>query len=240
MHRLTYIVTAFDRDGRWLALNESLENYEKYDPALLDHIRFVIVDDCCPEPVRLDKEYDLNLTILRVDTDIPWNQGGARNLGVDYARTDRVLLTDMDFFFPEKTLQGAMTGPLAENELRRFRRTTKISGTGSSPHNIFLMHKKRFMQVGGVDEIFAGHYGFEDVFFVQQQKEQKAKFTCSDDCCLFLLYKDEKESSDPSVGRDFSHNRALMEGKTTHSGTFLNFEWSVVLDKTRSTAAKGV
>src|SRR4029079_16997972 len=82
------------------AVLELFERYSRYDSALLDRVHFVVVDD--GSPVRYDvPALELNLTWIRIDRDIAWNQPGARNVGVFHARADNVFVTDIDLEMPE-------------------------------------------------------------------------------------------------------------------------------------------
>lgn len=80
-----------------------LRIYETYSPELLDKVEFVIVDDGSPIAYEVPK-FNLNLRWLKINEDIRWNQSGARNLGFTYARSDKVLVTDLDHIFYENTL----------------------------------------------------------------------------------------------------------------------------------------
>ena len=230
MKPITYIVTAYDTTGEWFFLNQTLRQYSTYSKTVLQGIHFIVVDDCSPVPVRFDEDYNLNVTVLRIDDDIDWNQGGARNLGVDQAHTERVLLTDMDCLYPETTLYNTLHAHLAPQEICRFKRTTTISGKLDPHINSFLMHRKQYLAVGGVDEEFSGHYGYEDQFFLQQQKRHGASVTVAPDYLVMLTNAHTAvQATDPcGASRDLSRNRKLLEGKRAHSGLFINFTWNIV------------
>ena len=58
-------------------------------------------------PLQTDPpDLPLNLTWIRIREDIAWNQPGARNLGAVYAKSDKILITDLDHEFPEATLRA--------------------------------------------------------------------------------------------------------------------------------------
>lgn len=71
---------------------------------VVSKIQFIIVDDCSPVKYEIEN-YNLNITWLRITDDIPWNQGGARNLGVTHAKSDKIIITDLDHILPEETLK---------------------------------------------------------------------------------------------------------------------------------------
>lgn len=101
--RLSYITHFYCNQTNIDSVTELLRHYEQYDPALLDVIEFVIVDDGSPVEYEIP-QLNLNITWLRINEDIQWNQAGARNLGVTYAKSDRIVLSDLDHIFPPETL----------------------------------------------------------------------------------------------------------------------------------------
>ena len=88
---LSYVVPVYFNTGNTSALADLLRTYAGYDSALLDRLQFIIVDDCSPTPPEIPADIDLNILLLRINEDIAWNQPGARNLGITYARSDKML-----------------------------------------------------------------------------------------------------------------------------------------------------
>jgi hypothetical protein len=101
--QLAYVTNFYSNRQNENPAIDLLSRYAKYYPALLDRVHFVIVDDGSPIEYQLP-DFDLNLTWIRIDQDIPWNTSGGRNLGMLYARADNVFMTDMDIEVPELTL----------------------------------------------------------------------------------------------------------------------------------------
>ncbi|QPI07157.1 glycosyltransferase [Campylobacter concisus] len=81
-----------------------LNAYVKYDPELLDIMEFVIIDDGSPLKYKIP-DFNLNLRCIKINEDIKWNQSGARNLGVLSAKSDKLIITDLDHIFYEDTLK---------------------------------------------------------------------------------------------------------------------------------------
>jgi hypothetical protein len=83
-------------------LKAQLHEWEEFP----GNFRFVIVDDCSPEPaldiVKANSSPALRdrLQLYRVQQDIPWNRGGARNLGSKVAETDWIIHVDIDHILP--------------------------------------------------------------------------------------------------------------------------------------------
>ena len=101
--KLTYITHFYLDQKNPDTVVELFRKYESYSSDLLDEVQFVVVNDCSKLEFEIP-DFNLNILWLNILDDIPWNQGGARNLGVTYARSDKVLLTDIDLEFPEQTL----------------------------------------------------------------------------------------------------------------------------------------
>jgi hypothetical protein len=97
--RLKYVTHFYLNQSDASSIVSLLQRYERYSPDLLDRIQFVIVDDGSPLPYRIPK-LNLNICWLKITDDIPWNQSGARNLGITCAPSDKVLMTDLDHEFP--------------------------------------------------------------------------------------------------------------------------------------------
>ena len=78
-------------------------------------LEVIIVDDGSPfpdeaptPPASLQKI----VSIYRMMVDVRWNQDACRNLAVDRAETEWLILTDMDHLAPEGLLSAAMNGKL--------------------------------------------------------------------------------------------------------------------------------
>src|SRR5690606_28847441 len=60
----------------------------------------IIVDDCSPISIPYNK-YP-NIRWARVETDITWNQAGARNLGAHIAKGNKLVFVDFEHLLPVK------------------------------------------------------------------------------------------------------------------------------------------
>lgn len=242
--RLSYITHFYCNQNDISSVTDLLKRYEKYESDLLDRIQFVIVDD--GSPVQYDvPEFNLNLTWLRILQDIPWNQGGARNLGALYAKSDKILLTDLDHEFPEETLAYMVKKGECGRNFYKIYRTNAETGKLQKGHaNTFLISRARFMRFFGYDEEFAGHYGAEDFRFVKIQKYHgsrqmylNSKFRC------FARNDINRDTSYHTLERDLTYNtpidaRKKLETETYgpdsgYSRMFLNYDWRVLKDINR-------
>lgn len=222
---------------------DMLERYSNYEPSLLDHLHFVIVDDGSPLEYEIPP-FDLNLTWLRVNKDIPWNQAGARNLGALYARADKLLLSDLDHLFPEETFQLLLRARSPAKHLYKFRRLDPENGQLLRGHpNIFFTSRGLFFKHFGYDEEFGGHYGAEDFRFVKFLKGQGVIHRHLPRRFLCLPRPEIGLQSTHNLERDPSFNtpvdaRKRMEMQwyghsSGHSRMNLNFQWTVLRDSRR-------
>jgi hypothetical protein len=69
----------------------------------------VLVDDGSPEPAVVAADCFLNLTLVRVKENIPWNQHGVRNLGLKLAEGYWVIASDIDHLFPAEGLRHPLS-----------------------------------------------------------------------------------------------------------------------------------
>tara|TARA_R110002049_G_scaffold205648_1_gene376158 strand:+ start:168 stop:1547 length:1380 start_codon:yes stop_codon:yes gene_type:complete len=242
---LTYVVPFYIEDHQKNPLPELLAIYSAYSRDVLKHIHFVFVDDCSKVSVNLPDNCILNYTLLRITSDITWNQGGARNLGVQHAKSEHMILTDIDVVFPENLLARLIHYKLPNNSVFKF--NTIVNLKLRRPHeNVFFITKSVFMRTNGVDEEFSGHYGYEDIFFTHQQKALGTKFFVFGYSNIVLReHKESKETQHYDLNRDIAVNETLLKTKLdiiesstnplkARSDLYLNFDWLLVAEQVLS------
>ncbi len=228
----------FERAGDG-SLAELLREYASLPSDLLDRLQFILVDDGSPVPVDVPRDLDLNLLLLRVNADIPWNWAGGRNLGAVCARSDKILFTDIDHRFPEATLRRLLAMSNPGRSLYRFHRRRPDGGPLGVPTNIHCMSRGRFLQLFGYDEELCGHYGSDPMFFQWQKlhgtrlRRLPSRYPC-------FLRERHVEDAGHSLSRDSTHSleirRRNMErirrygADVGHSRSFLCFPWEVTAD----------
>lgn len=240
--KLTYIVHFYLQDNQHDPIKELIDVYSSYDKKVLDKIHFVFVDDHSEVPVKISEDVTLNYTLLRITDDITWNQSGARNLGVKYAKSKKIILTDLDIIFPENLLSRLLYFHPPNNSIFKFHTVSGLKQT-EAHFNVFFMNKDVFNKTRGVDEEFGGHYGYEDVFFYFLNKALGVKFY------LFrhsnIVHKEHKEKVDTQHNkliRNMDRNEILFNKKMeivrssktpldARSDIYLNFEWEVVQEQ---------
>lgn len=241
--KLSYVVPFYFEDTQVNPIQELIDIYSSYDTELIKQIHFVFVDDHSKQPYQIPENTNLNYTLVRVTDDIMWNQGGARNLGVTFAMSDRLILTDLDIVFPENLLQRLINYNPPNNSVFKFNTISNFQLV--RPHvNVFFTTKQVFMKTQGVDEEFCGNYGYEDIFFYYLQKALGTKFY------LYrysnIVHKEHKESAktqhNPLI-RDVTINEQLIHDKLeiiktaanpmdSRSDLYLNFNWEVLQEHT--------
>lgn len=237
-------LTAANKD----MLNGLLYRYSGYSSSIMKHIQFVLVDDCSDKPVAIPKTVHLNISLFRIGDSIKWNQPGARNLGVTMAPSAKILLTDIDHYFPQELLEMMLKAPVPANELFVFERKNSEGEKVKSHCNTFFTSKSVFFKSLGYDESFCGNYGYDDSMFILMQERlgTRLAYFCSDHC---ITGKSAGVAYSGLV-RDTAANKLLFEEKKMllvksadpyicHSRLFLNFKWKKVWKKPGSRPDSG-
>ena len=196
-------------------------------------VEFILVDDCS-EQIPAISAGDIDLRLFRVLSDIPWNQGGARNLGAFHARGEWALFFDVD------QRLGLETLPLLLGNLDRLDKSTMyylrikelinvLTGENLSNHpNTFLAHMATFRACGMYDEDFCGHYGYEDLYMPQVWEHAGCKRAFLGDMVFF----EDMGFGTKNFNRDLDRNKALAMTKMVNgyknAPGILRFRWEVV------------
>lgn len=235
---LSYILPVFFNQQNSKVLDDLLKHYASYDPAILQKIQFVIVDDFSPIPVAIPANVQVNYQLFRVETDIRWNQAGARNLGVVYALSPKIILTDCDHIFPESLLRKILKSKIPRKTVFRFRREDAGGDRIKSAFNIFYTSKAVFFSTLGYDEEFCGNYGYEDQLFREFQLRIGNKISRFSLRERIISPDIDRDHSYHNLIRDTQVNKALMDKKlavlkgnnpfSAHSRLFLNFNFKKI------------
>jgi hypothetical protein len=238
--KLTYI-THFYLDTDLSAVRSLLDYYSQMDGELLDQIQFVVVDDCSPISYSVPKT-DLNLLWLRIVDPTPWNQGGARNLGVVYAKSDNIFLTDLDWKVNEEALRFMVNKRCCGRTIYKIREQGRRKGHS----NTWFMSRAHFLRHFGYDEQFSGGHGGEDYFFFKLHQYSgsiikymprrcfaidRAKIGEISEANYHHLPRDQSRNEE--IGRRVKENIKKFGYEGGHSRIFLNFRWEVVADQNR-------
>lgn len=235
-------------------LTTQLAAFARYD----DRIRVVIVDDGSPETaesVFKDCGYSWGtfqgrLSIYRILQDIPWNRGGARNLGATVCETDWLMHMDIDHVLPitcaDRLLDLKGLKPTHWYRFPRFR-VGKADETRNKdaiprddtfgaikPHiDSYLCTKNLFWLVGGYDEDYSGCLGGGSPFLQQLERAAPVTLTPSDVHLHVYTRSACPDASDFSLSRDTSEYSRRRKAKEAAGRTKaikpLRFTWERVL-----------
>ena len=237
MNELTLIVPFY---RNILMLKRHVEEWNKYP----EGVKVICVDDGSPEPAlpvimecrgrpacrptRADTSGP-PLQLCRITKDIPWNRGGARNLGAYVAATDWILHVDIDHILPAESAFSILNYPRNPKRWYRFPRwrvgkadeTRKKDRIGENknygqihPHvDSYLVRRKTYWKTGGYDEDFSGAIGGGNEFLRRLENHQPVELL-PPPIRLEVYTRDViKDASDWSLSRDNSRYKALRRQK---------------------------
>ena len=224
------------------SVTELLAEYEKYPPELLDRIQFILVDDGSPIEYEIPK-LNLNITWLKINEDIRWNQAGARNLAMLYAKSNNVIISDSDHMFPEQTLDALIKKDIGHKRFYKFYRKNPDGSFKKGHPNIFYLARSRWFQLFGTDEEYAGAYGAEDFRFVKSFKNHGTVQRYLPKNLYCIDRKIDRDKSYHSLIRDLSFNTPVDTRKRIeseyfganygHSRSSFNYTWEIKKEKWR-------
>ncbi len=152
-------------------LKRQLDHLARLPEDVRSALEVIVVDDGSPEFGLADYIWPANafglarLQIFRILEDRRWNWIAARNLAAANAKTDWILMTDIDHLVPEETLLRIQGKKLSDRDVYRFSRVDAPDLTPYKPHpNSWLLTVAMFDAIGGYDERFSGFYGTDGEF----------------------------------------------------------------------------
>lgn len=224
---------------------------------LSDHppeLRVVVIDDGSPEPaepiIREHASAGLlsRLQLYRIGVDIPWNRGGARNLGAHVAETDWIVHVDIDHVLPAtaaRALLAADVNPANWYRFPRFRngRADETRNKDALPRDqvfgqikphcdSYLCHRDMYWRAGGYNEDFSGCLGGGTPFLQELTKVAGEPRLLPIESALHVYTRDViADASDHTLSRDtseFARRKKLMRGNFRGHHP-LRFPWERVL-----------
>jgi hypothetical protein len=249
MEPLITMIVPYYRQPKMLA--EQLITWADYSADVRDAFRFTVVDDCSPESAHevLDL-FALNhepapfvmpcISLYRIDKDVPWNRGMARNLGTKMATTPWVLHVDTDHVLPPASahllLKGA-PGTLKKDRWFRFERwrmgaadetrkkdkaDPKARHVKIHPHiDSYLCTPEAYWRAGGYNEDFSGVLGGGSPFLKEMERAngEPAVLPISLDVYTRDLVPDSSEHTLPRDPEAFKRRKAeIMKARGTLRG----------------------
>lgn len=241
------LIVPYYRNPKMLTLH--LREWLEYP----NEFKFIVVDDGSPDPAldHISEELNHNnLSVYRIHRDIPWNRGGARNLGTHVAETDWVIHVDIDHLLPAGCAHSLFTENVEARRWYRFprfrrgkadetRRKDEIPDDmefgAIKPHiDSYLITRKRFWSVGGYDEDYSGCLGGGSPFLKSLERTVGQPQALSKNTFLCVYTRDAcEDASDNTLSRDtaeYTRRRKMKEKQgNVKAKNPLRFEWSQVL-----------
>jgi len=210
-----------------------IKYWETLPEAFLSQVEFILVDDCSEDQPTFQAT-KIDLKVYRITTDIPWNQAGARNLGLFNASGEWALYFDMDQHFYAEPMMMVLNAlhTLNKNVLYYFKIKELIDVTSNTSLMVapctFLVHAATFKRIGMYDEDFSGHYGYEDLYMPRVWERNggtRIIFNTPD-------FFEDMGFGTTNLDRDLSRNAALgmekLRAGTLNSVGILRFRWEQV------------
>ncbi len=138
---LSYIMPIFFNQENAKVLIDLLTTYSNYDEKIVSKIQFVLVDDASPIAIEIPADVKINYHLLRITDYIEWNQVGARNLGIVYSKSDKIIVADCDHIFPENLLRSILKSKTPHKTLYEFKRVDS-EGKKENAHQNYFTHLK--------------------------------------------------------------------------------------------------
>lgn len=209
MPELSIVTTTY---GQPQALNAWCDQVGRWPR---DQVETIIVDDCGLPPAVYDGD-DVQraawpeLKVFCVDDNIPWNQPGARNLGIALAKSPVLLMVDVDMVPPAELamdyIEAARSLKPEEVIIPAIRYASCDAVNTIHPHN-FLVHKTHLASIGGYDEDYSGAYGWDDVQMLHVLEMAGSVKRTTD---LWVMHRDDVvDHAVNSLDRDTKRNYAM-------------------------------
>ena len=211
-------------------VDEQIAHWDYFPGEIKQRIEIILVDDYSDVEYELPKS-DLDIKLFRVTDDIPWNQAGARNLGVFNASSEIILMIDIDQvvyadFIAALVEQSGLVEPAT---LNYFRIKSLVNGQNnkSLDHhpNSFFARLSDFKNLGMYDEDFAGYYGYEDLYLPRVWQQNGGRIAFVD-----KIVSEQKDFGTTDLDRNTERNYNLIVQKLSvpnfkNSSSILRFNW---------------
>jgi predicted glycosyltransferase involved in capsule biosynthesis len=165
---ITLVMAYYENGGM---LDRHFKEWQTYPDK---DFKVILVDDGSQNDPAINhvQKMKFPLELYRIQIDIPWNQNGARNLGMTHTE-GWCLLTDMDHLLTKDQFKTLYKLNLNKNT-HYVPGRRKANGEWYKKHpNSYILSSDTYWKAGGYDEAFCGHYGTDSTFRRQLQKTSK-------------------------------------------------------------------
>jgi len=196
--KLSVIIAVLDSHE---VVKRQLLHFEKM---MFDNVEFIIVDDGSDPPLddwlvqNMDTP-ELNLRVPRTNDIRKWSQPCARNYGAVNARSQKLLMTDIDHVLSKEAIEFCINSDedkamfprqwavldkegnidQSHDTLSKYGLPKKIYEerglSGGMHHNTFMIKRSIFEKLEGYDESFCGKYGGDDTDFSNRYSQLHKK-----------------------------------------------------------------
>jgi glycosyltransferase involved in cell wall biosynthesis len=239
------LIVPFYRNGAML--REQVRLWEAYP----ENVQIIVVDDGSPEPAKpiIDQAsgwLKSRLSLYRIEVDIPWNRGGARNLGAKEAQTDWIVHVDIDHVLTGECARRLLAFEPNPKHWYRFERyrngradetrqkdaiPPEMTYGKIKPHiDSYLCTREMYWKAGGYDEDYSGILGGGSPFLKQLEKQGAPLMAPSDVHLVVYTRSVVSDASDNTLSRDRTayaeiKRRKERAGKTKPSNP-IRFPWT--------------
>jgi GT2 family glycosyltransferase len=249
------LIIPFYRNSAMLAVQ--LAEINKYPAGY----KIIIVDDGSPEPAEpIVREHlegtfgQAQISLYRIDVDIPWNREGARNLGATVADTPWIIHVDIDHLLAAPCAEallkfrpdpshwyrfGRFRCGAADETRQKDQRKTGLpdDATYGRIHehiDSYLMTRELYWKVGGYDEDYSGVLGGGNAFLTRVEQFAGKPVLAPEGIELTVFTRSVvKDASDWACSRDGKPGKDLWKRKVASGDTApknpLRFPWTKVL-----------
>jgi hypothetical protein len=218
-----------------------------------DGFEFIVVDDGSPEPaapiisVIATNGLMRRLSAYRIGIDLPWNRGGARNLGAQQAKSKWIIHVDIDHVLPVASAVALLEADVDESKWYRFHRfrngmadetrrkddiSPELTFGKIHPHcDSYLCTREMFFKAGCYNEDFSGCLGGGTPFLLEMGKLGSVDLLPEAASLHVYTRSVIADASDHTLSRDtseFTRRKRAMRGNFRGRNP-IRFPWTQVL-----------